>query len=289
MNTKLIIAGCIGIILLTWLIPAPEQKVVFFDVGQGDSILLQDKSMQVLVDGGPQMAVLERLGEELPWFDRTIDVIVLTHPQADHMAGLLHVLQRYQVGLVIFPRVYSPTAMEEKWLDLVTAQNVPWRFAWAGQQISAGDIKLNFLNPLTDNNNAAKLDINNDSAIVRADYWDLSFLFTGDAERPVENKLIARYVVNPPDKGEEGGFANLLNIDVLKLGHHGSKTSTSAAFLTATSPQAAVVSVGADNKYGHPNQEVLDRLKGLPLWRTDQNGSVKFIFLNNRWHIKTSR
>ena len=284
------------ILIVVWLllaaVPGPEDKVVFLDVGQGDSILLQNGTRQVLIDGGPGMTVLTRLGEEMPWFDRSIEVVVLTHPQQDHMEGLLHVLDRYEVGMVLLPKLSHTSQMQEEWLERIIEKNIDYRFAWAGQRLEVGDVALTVLGPF-DNpaaEAAARANLNNMSVVTRVDYcpasdlipprgWNqvegcLSMLMTGDAEKRVENILVG-----------ETSHA-ILDVDVLKAGHHGSKSSTTAALLEAALPAAAVISVGADNKFGHPHPEVLERLKDLLVWRTDELGSVGFKLVDNeRWII----
>lgn len=272
------------LIILVWLVTntQPEQKVVFLDVGQGDATLLQDGNYQILVDGGPGMKVLEELGEQMAWMDKRLEVIILTHPQEDHLEGLVHVLDRYDVGLVIIPRVATDTLLQKEWLKRIQDKGIDWRFAWAGQKIVAGDMNVQILAPFEDG--AMVRNVNEASVVMRLVYGneskgqeELSFLLTGDAEKKGENVLIAR---NDPA---------LLDIDVMKAGHHGSKTSTTSAIVSAMTPQAAVISVGADNKFGHPAQEVLDRLKDIPVWRTDENGAVEFRLARNGWYMRTGR
>lgn len=258
-----------GVLVIAMLVPVPADKVVFLDIGQGDSILLQDGTAQVLIDGGPGNAVLQRLAEEMPWFDKKLDVIILTHPQRDHMEGLLHVLSRYDVGLVVFPAVTYPSQLYQEWLRQLAERDVPVRFSYAGQALSLGKLKLQILGPLELN----VKDVNDASTVTRVDFGELSLLLTGDAERVAENKLVKTY-------GSE------LDIDVLKAGHHGSNSSTHAALLAAASPSAVVISVGKDNSYGHPHPKMLERVAGMRVWRTDEMGSVRFERVKNTWFIK---
>lgn len=272
------------LIILVWLVSnaQPEQKVVFLDVGQGDATLLQDGSYQILVDGGPGMKVLEELGEQMAWMDKRLEVIIMTHPQEDHMEGLVHILDRYEVGLVIIPRVATDTLLQKEWLKRIQDKGIDWRFAWAGQIITAGDMSVQILAPFEDG--AMVRNVNEASVVARLVYGseskgqkELSFLLTGDMEKKGENVLLAR--TDPI----------LLDTDILKAGHHGSKTSTSTALVSAVTPQSAVISVGADNKFGHPAQEVLDRLKDIPVWRTDRDGAVEFSYLKDGWTVKSER
>lgn len=271
--------GVLGLVIVTLLIPQPQDKVVFLDVGQGDSILIQKGTQQVLIDGGPGMTVLRRLGEELPLFDRTIDVVILTHPQQDHMEGLVHVLERYQVGLVLFPREPYDSQLMQTWLQELTERAVPYRFSQAGQRLQLDGVHIAILAPFTDAAGEAliKRNINEASTTTRVDFAGLSFLMSGDAEAGAEKMLVER--TDP----------SLLNVTVLKAGHHGSKTSTTAELLKATSPSAVVISVGKNNRYGHPHPTVLERLKDYYVWRTDQGGSVRFINDNNRWLLSVSK
>ncbi len=268
----------ISTLLLLAAVPPPEDKVVFLDVGQGDAILLQEGTRQVLIDGGPGMAVLRRLGKEMPWFDRRLEVVVLTHPQRDHLEGLLHALDRYEVNLVLLPRVAHASRMQEVWLEKISSKGIPYRFAWAGQELRAGDISLRILAPLDTEaaRAAARADVNNASVAVRADFHGLSFLLTGDNEKRLEVVLVR----NTEEK--------LLDVDVLKAGHHGSKTSTTQLLVDRASPSATVISVGADNKFGHPSLEVLERLAGRPLWRTDWSGSIRFIHTKSEQWLATT-
>lgn len=281
---KLLAIGLLGLIVVTLLIPQPEDKVVFLDVGQGDSILIQKGTQQVLIDGGPGMTVLRRLAEELPWFDRTIDVVILTHPQQDHVEGLVHVLERYKVGLVLFPQAAYGSQLATTWLQELIDRRIPYRFAWAGQEVQLDGVHVSILAPFADAEGQAlvKKNINDASTTTRIDFpavggaGTLSFLMTGDAEASAEKLLVARE-------------KNLLDVDVLKAGHHGSKTSTTAELLAATSPSAVVISVGADNRYGHPHQTVMERLKDFQVWRTDQDGSVRFINYDSKWLVAIAR
>jgi competence protein ComEC len=263
------------LIILFGLVKGPEDKVVFLDVGQGDAILLQSGTEQVLVDGGPGMDVLGRLGEEMPWFDRHIEVLVLTHPQSDHMEGLLHVFERYDVGMILLPRAVSSTQMQKVWLERIIDKEIPYRFAWSGQELVVGDLRLNILNPfdVSEAEAATRANVNNASIVMRADYGEMSFLLTGDIEKRVEKIVL------------EGIDSKVLNVDVLKVGHHGSKSSTTEELINIVSPQMAVISVGGDNKYGHPHNDVLNRLSDVLIMRTDQNGSVRFRLVDGKWFV----
>lgn len=258
---------------------AVSDKVVFLDVGQGDAILFQDGSRQVLIDGGEGSLVVQRLGEQMSSFDRFIEVVILSHPQQDHMEGLLHVLERFDVGMVLLPYAPNTSQLQRAWIDMLLEKGVSVRYSWTGQQLSVGDMHLKVLGPFDSASAqaATRSDVNNASTMVRVDFHDMSFLLTGDAEKRVEQMMIE----NIP--------ADVLDIDVLKAGHHGSNSSTHAPLLQATSPAAVVISVGADNQFGHPHADVLRRIQGIPIWRTDQDGSVKFFYGKDGWIVQTNK
>ncbi|MEX1112217.1 MAG: ComEC/Rec2 family competence protein [Candidatus Andersenbacteria bacterium] len=250
-------------------------EVVFLDVGQGDAILLQDGSYQVLIDGGKGAAVLERLAEELPSHDRKIEVVVVTHAHQDHMEGLVHLLQRYDVNLVVLPNVPYESQLQEAWITAIEDEGSAYRFAWYGQQLQVGAFDLKILAPFDNPATvaAARRDVNNASTVIRADIHGTSFLLTGDAEAPIE-----RLLVQTIPQGT-------LDVDVLKVGHHGSNTSTTQELLAATTPSFAVISAGKDNQYGHPHKDVLERLRGIPILRTDLQSSIRFTYAKQGWTI----
>ena len=264
---------------MTAFISIPKDSITFLDVGQGDAILIQNGTNQILIDGGPSADLLPRLAEQLPWFDRTIEVLILTHPQSDHLTGLLHILDKYQINLILIPQVPTSSQLQAAWLEAIIARQIPYRFAWAGEHLQVGDISARILNPLAipRADAAIKADINNASVVTRIDFHDLSLLLTGDLESRAEKILV------------EQTQPKYLDIDILKIGHHGSKTSTSPTILKATSPKAAIITVGIDNKFGHPHESVISRLAHLPIFRTDLQGSIKFEYLNNAWRITCSR
>ncbi len=255
----------------------PSDEVAFLDVGQGDAILIQNGTRQVLIDGGQGMTVMQRLAEEMPWFDRKIEVIIATHPDRDHLEGLLHVLERYEVGLVLLPQMPHSSQLQSAWLDklqeLAKHKKIVYRFAWAGQKLSFGDqLQLKILGPFADNGQiyVPGQKTNNAAILTRVDFNNLAFLLTSDAENAIEHKLVTKE-------------NKLLEVDVLKAGHHGSKTSTTQELLNAATPSAVIISVGENNRYGHPHPDVMKRLESYQVWRTDENGSIRFKYIDNNW------
>ncbi len=241
-------------------------EVNFFDVGQGDSIFIETPgNQQILIDGGPSSQVSERLSQEMPFWDRTIDLVILTHPEKDHMAGLLEVLKRYKVENILWTGVIRNTTEWELWKKEISEEKANIKIAQSGQKIITSKSTLEIIYPLTNAAGQELEDSNNTSIVSRLVFGQNSFLFTGDIYKADELKLLGQGIN--------------LDSDILKVSHHGSKTSTSQEFLEKVSPLAAVISAGKDNSYGHPTQEVLDILKnyGIRILRTDQNKNIKII------------
>ncbi|MCK4473806.1 MBL fold metallo-hydrolase [Candidatus Parcubacteria bacterium] len=239
-------------------------QVNFFDIGQGDAIFIETpQNHQILIDGGPSSVILEKLNNEMPFWDRSIDLIILTHPEHDHIAGLLAVLKRYKVENILWTGVKRDTSEYNKWLELIENEGAEIFIAQAGQKIIAGKAIFNVLYPFENLNEQEIKNINNTSIILRLVLGETSFLFTGDAFKSVERKL--------KDKGIN------LNSDVLKVGHHGSKTSSAEEFIKEVLPKTAVIQCGKDNRYGHPHQETLDILEkfNIKILRTDKHGDIK--------------
>lgn len=240
-------------------------EVDFFSVGQGDSEFIQTpQGKQILIDGGPDNSVLEKLGKVMPFWDRSIDLVILTHPEKDHLAGLIEVLKRYKIDYVLWNGIVRDTAEYNEWVSELKDENIQVVYAKAGEKIFAGNAEIDILSPLNSLAGEQFSDSNDTSVVTKLIYGENSFLFTGDLTSSGEKAIL--------DSGENA------TADVLKVGHHGSKTSTSEVFLEAVSPQDAVIEVGADNPYGHPTQEVLDRLQnyGINILRTDLDGDIKF-------------
>ncbi len=242
-----------------------ELRVAVLDVGQGDSILIATPSgRRILVDGGPSGATLLRdLSRELPRGARRIDLIVVTHPQEDHIAGFVDVLERYDVGAAIVSGTSSDIGAYKAWLQEVATKHVPVTAVVAGQTADlGGGVRLEVLSPRMPYLTGTEDDLNNNAVILRLSYGSVSFLLASDLGTPGEVRLLSQ----PGD----------LHATVLKVGHHGSETSTTDELLTAVHPSVAVISVGADNTYGHPSPTTLLRLAGIPTYRTDRNGTVRF-------------
>jgi len=248
-------------------------SIRFLDVGQGDAILIKTaESHQILVDAGMGSAVVDELGKSMDFFDKSIDLFVLSHPDRDHFAGVLDVMQKYKIERILMTGVASTDSMYRDFLAQAKATGTPIEFANDDRDIQIGpNLFLDVLYPLRGQNLVGLMpsDKNNTSTMVRLVRKDGNSihsiaLFNGDAEFPEESEVLAA--------GED------VSADILKLGHHGSKFATSEWFLKAVAPKTVVASVGADNKYGHPNPETLERVKGLEVRRTDREGTIVFEF-----------
>lgn len=239
--------------------------VSFLDVGQGDAIFIETPDgVQVLVDGGPDSSVLRELGEVMGVRDRTIDIIVGTHPDKDHIGGLVEVLERYEVGAIVKTENMSDTNVAAAYAAATAQENAEIIYARRGQTLTLGaSTTLRILFPETD---PTDMESNTSSIVLQLSYGDIDFLLTGDSPKNIEEYLVLA-------EGEN------LESEVLKVGHHGSRTSTSELFLDEVAPQYAVISAGADNRYGHPNVEVTDMLfnKRVETLSTAEQGSITFL------------
>ncbi len=261
--------------------PDDDLRVSFLDVGQGDAVLIQKGSRQVLVDGGPSpQKIAEELGEQMPFWDRHIDLVILTHPDSDHLAGLVEVLRRYRVEQVLYPALDYDSPSYDEWSRLISEKGIKSTVASAGQLIDLGDgVVIRILNPLPELVTGSESDIDNNSVVLRLSVGDVSFLLTGDIMGETERELIRERAV--------------LIATVLKVAHHGSATSTTTGFLAVVSPQLAVICCGADNRFGHPDTEVLSRLQeeiGLEnIYRTDEQGTIDFITDGERLWVEVGK
>jgi len=279
--------------------------VAFLDVGQGDAIFIEaPNGNQMLLDGGPSKAILRELSKVTPFYDRSIDVVMMSHPDEDHIGGLPDVLKNYSAGLVVEPGVFGESSAYteiEKIID--DENNQTENLSSTTQNISEGKIKkilarrgmvidfgggvfLQILYPVGD---VSKLETNTASIVARLVYGENEFLLTGDSPKNIENYLVSlegkdqncqeNISVDSETTGTTKKFGCLsLKSDVLKVAHHGSKNSTGEEFVKTVSPQYAVISVGKDNRYGHPTEEVLNILQnfGSKIFRTDELGNIIF-------------
>jgi len=246
--------------------PSPAGlEVYFLDVGQGDAILIRNsQGKNILIDGGPDELVLEKIGRILPYTDRQINVMILTHPHADHLIGLIAVLKRYQVDNVIYTGANYSDASYRYFRELISQKVPKITLAESNISLDLGDnCSLDILFPLTNISEQDFKNINNSSIVAELGCGANKILLTGDAEKEVEKDLLENY----PN----------IQARVLKLGHHGSKTASTLKFLEQVNPSLAIILVGKDNKYNLPSPETLENLQelGPKVMRTDIDGGLK--------------
>lgn len=254
----------LGIALYTWsrvISASPESnsiKIVFMDVGQGDATLvLMPEGKQMLIDGGPDDSVLQQLGKYMPAFDNKIETVILTHPHADHLTGLNKVLEKYKVDKIYEGQGTSDSATFKRWKEEIKNQKIADITASSNREIDLGNsISFDVLAAGTGSQN-------NSSVVGRLEYKNTAVMMTGDAEVEAQTSLCTL-------------ASDRLVSDVLKVAHHGSSTGSVDCFLQKVAPDYAVISVGRDNKYGHPHAAALELLNRYTknILRTDQRGSI---------------
>lgn len=247
--------------------PAPvegEAEFHFIDVGQGDAALIRTSEGHVLIDAGTN-ASEDDLKAYLDAEGITkLIYAIFTHPHEDHIGGADMVMSNYEVENVILPDKTATSQTYTRMMDAIEKSGANVIISEPEATYSVGNLKLTILAPL----GSGYTDMNNNSVVVRADFGASSVLFTGDAEDVSEEEMLNRYALS-----------GKLDCDLLKVGHHGSESSSTQSFLNAVTPEMAVISCGKDNDYGHPTRAVLDRLEGMNVtyWRTDLEGSVVII------------
>lgn len=280
MNTPVVFTGrwlllggvWLGIITV-WILPTVHTSVAeqsqltvsFLDVGQGDAIFIETpEGIQVLIDGGPDGSVVRALASVMSATDRHIDVVIATHPDKDHIAGLVDVMERFTVGMLVVTENHGDTDVAERYYNEMVEKDIPLLYARAGQRLALGaSTTLQIFSPA---DNPRQWESNASSIVAQIIYGEASFLFTGDISVATEEFLVRQY-------------GALLASDVLKLGHHGSRTSTSPLFANTIRPRYAVVSAGSDNAYGHPHPEPIATIEaaGATVVTTAEQGHVTFV------------
>jgi len=235
------------------------------DIGQGDAFHIRTpQGFDIIVDGGPDRRVLTELGEVMPPYDHAIELVIATHPDADHIAGLTELPDDYTIERFISSGSQKSTGFSRE-LDTWNEQGVEVGNAVRGMRLDIEEnVWLEFLHPDPPN---VHEDPNDDSVMFILHYKQFSALFTGDAPTEIEDEIVEKY--------DTFGHSTL-DVDLLKIGHHGSRTSTTAAFLEATTPSIALISVGVDNKFNHPHAGPLYKLNafGIRVFRTDILGRI---------------
>ncbi len=255
-----------------------DMEISFFNVGQGDSIFIQFKDgTDILIDGGPTNKILSLLSENLPFYDHHIDMVLLTHPHLDHVTGLIDVLKKYNVGMVLESGAPYPTPESQEFEQVIKEKNIRKIVIDHPVSVSFADSAiLKILLPTESFENKVLKNVHDSMMVSELDYENKKILLMGDAEKKLEQKLTRENTIGV--------------VDILKVGHHGSKTSSTQNFLNVVRPRYAIISVGR-NRFGHPNQEVLSRLLdfGIKTFRTDIHGTVRASITNGILTLKPEK
>jgi competence protein ComEC len=245
-----------------------DPQIIFFDIGQGDSILIQEGEFQVLVDGGPDDSVIFKLAKRMPLYDKNIEIVILTHPHEDHIRGLMNVLDEFTVEKVLINKIEYANKLYKDLLedygDLIVEVAL-------GDKFKYGDIEGEIIYPILNkysNKYIQDKNINNESVVTLLNIKGKRILLTGDAEREEEYKLLQQF--------------SFENIYILKAGHHCSRTATSDMFLRAVNPEIAICSYGEGNKFGHPHYETIEKFKkyNVQYLETAKEGDIVIKFSN---------
>lgn len=257
--------------------------VSFLDVGQGDALYIEaPNGNQVLIDGGRGRQTLRALGRVMPFWDRSLDLVIATHPDQDHTGGLPDVLSRMRIDGVVTTENTSTTGAYEAFENEIQKERATRVLARAGERIVLDEgVVLEILSPDRD---VTGWETNTASIVAKLSYGTKSFLFTGDAPQEIE-----KYIVGKNVHTELG--SSKMNSTVLKLGHHGSRTSTSRMFLSVVNPSYAIISAGKENSYGHPHKEVTELLDefNIPYLNTADVGTITFVTDGEDMSVKNER
>ncbi|MBU2052224.1 hypothetical protein KKH13_03430 [Patescibacteria group bacterium] len=281
---NLLLLGLIVLVLVLWQQwPQANLKLVFCSVGQGDAALIIYRDQQVLIDGGPNNQVLSCLGKHLPVWDRSLELVIASHAEADHITGLIEVAKRYQIKQLAAVNEVNDTAEYRQLAQEISRQGIKIRELVRGDSVMVGPVKLTWLWPERPGKETlawtgeaqvlgAKTSLNQLSQVIEGSFGDFDWLLTGDIDAKIEQKLITS--------------GTLPEVEVLKVAHHGSKYSSSQAFLEAIKPELAIIEVGK-NHFGHPTIETLNRLQQIraAVKRTDQDGDVVVVSDGRNWWL----
>jgi competence protein ComEC len=281
----MLLSICVLLIVYLWQLPDGRYMTVqFLDVGQGDSIFITaPNGKQVLIDGGPDDRVLLGLSKSMRLWDRSIDIVISTHPDKDHIAGLASVFRLYDIDMIVKGNVSSGTVFDEDLSTAITDEpGLRQVTAWRGERIVLDHVRGVYIDVLFPNSDTHNWDDTNEaSVVVRLVYGNQSFLLTGDLVHDVEKYLTTASKIDKQS----------IRSNVLQLGHHGSKTSSSEEFLISVAPQYSIVSAGKGNRYGHPDPDVIERAKhtGSNILSTIDHGTITFTTDGDRLWVSTEK
>ena len=282
----------LGVAAILLGVPSSPDKnlhIIACDVGQGDAILITYESAQVLIDGGPDSKILDCLGKYLPFWDRKIEVVILTHPQLDHYGGLIEVARRYEIENFVANALDSSADAYQELKREISDRGIMVTNPTQSTAIRYGSLYIDIVHPSqsfllqnskftqTTNNTdvlgsfTSNIDPNEFSIVAILSFGEFDALFTGDLTPDVIPEVIA------------GG--ELKDVDFIKVPHHGSKNGLTQELIEATTPEAAVISVGKNNRFGHPHEQVLTLLKdfGVETLRTDEQGDIEIVTDGGNW------
>jgi len=246
-------------------------KVIFLDVGQGDAIFIETPNgSKTLIDAGPNSTVVRLLSQFIPFYDRSIDLLIATHSDADHVAGFVDIINRFKIKSFGQNSVFDSDGLNTEISDLIEEYNIDKYFLHAGNKIILDEEENIYIEILWPEKGQQEKDNNDNSVITRIVYKDIKIMLTGDASSEIEERLVKSF------GGTDSSSQNYLQSNILKAGHHGSKTSTSKDFFSVVKPEYIVISAGEDNKFGHPHQEVLDIVENKKILETYVLGSIEF-------------
>lgn len=256
------------LILVISSLPDRNLHVIFCDVGQGDAILVTYGTTQILIDGGPDNKVLSCLSRHIPFWDRGVEVLIVTHPQLDHFGGFIDVLRRYEVELVLKPEVEGEIIEWDEFKQEMTKHSaIEGHYVMAGQSIRYSKLSFDIFNPVQ---GCVGTDLNEYSIVGNLSFGEFDILLTGDIGPPVVDYI-----------------DNIKPVEVLKVPHHGSKNGLTEDLLKKSSPKLAVISLGKKNRYGHPHEEVLEMLgeANVKVLRTDIEGEIEIVSDGKKWWV----
>lgn len=290
---KVLVCGfllCLSLLSVSLIISSVTSKtlrVSFLDIGQGDAILIQTPSgHDMLIDGGRNDRVLEKISKEMSYFDRHIDVVVATHPDADHITGLIPILTKYEVSTIITSPHPGRTGISEELKKGIANERAKVHVAKKGDVIDFGDgVVAHILYP-TQNQRIKESETNDTSVSMVITFGEESVLLTGDLPIAYEDELLGNLI-----SLRQSRESAISNVTIYKAGHHGSKTSSGEQLLSYIKPEYAVISAGKDNSYGHPNPEAMSRLEtySKEILSTIDRGTITFLLDGKGVKVKTDK